>query len=93
MSWLEDFADGEAVWKKLLAAPSIATFFEQAEALTEWERKKVLLYHAIRDKQAAGEWGSWSGVRVSSAEPLKGHSPTLAQPTELPGVEAKSSSI
>jgi hypothetical protein len=64
MSWLEDFADGEAVWKKLLTAPSVEAFTERADALTEWERKKIFLYHAIRDKQEAGEWDSWPGVRL-----------------------------
>ena len=71
MSWLEDFTDGEAVWKQLLASPSIESFFERAEALTAWERKKerkkVFLYHAIRDKQEAAESLAQSTRRVDAA--------------------------
>ena len=55
MSWIEDFTDGEGIWKKLLATRSVDAFAAEAEALTAWEREKVLLYHAIRDKQSTGE--------------------------------------
>ena len=63
MSWLGDFVYGEAVWKRLLAAPSVGAFHEAVEALTPTDRWMVFLYHAIRDKQATGEWDNWQGSR------------------------------
>jgi hypothetical protein len=62
MSWIEDFTDGEGIWKRLLRSPSVDAFSAEAEALTAWEREKVLLYHAIRDKQGTGEWELWLRV-------------------------------
>jgi len=62
MSWIEDFTDGEGIWKKLMRAPSVDAFAAQAEALTAWERDKVFLFHAIRDKQSTGEWDRWLRV-------------------------------
>jgi len=62
MSWIEDFTDGEGIWKRLLRAPSVDAFAAEAQALTAWERDKVLLYHAIRDKQSTGEWELWLRV-------------------------------
>ena len=59
MSWIEDFTDGEGVWEKLLRAPSVDAFAAEAKALTAWELEKVLLYHAIRDKQRVGESDGW----------------------------------
>jgi hypothetical protein len=61
MSWLEDFSDGEAFWQRLMAAPTFAAFLQQADHLSRYERDLVLLYHAIRERQAAGDWTDWAG--------------------------------
>jgi hypothetical protein len=29
--------------------------------LSDYERDKIVLYHAIREKQQRGEWVNWSG--------------------------------
>ena len=60
MSWLEDFADGEAAWKRLMAAPTFRDFLEQSGRLSQYEWKHVLLYHAIRETQEQGTWSDWS---------------------------------
>ena len=65
MSWLEDFSDGEAFWKRLMAAPTFRMFLEQADRLSKYERDKVILYHAIRERQAAGDWTDWVGESVT----------------------------
>ena len=62
MSWLEDFSDGEAFSKRLMAAPTLGAFLELADQLTPYERDKIMLYHAIRERQAAGDWANWSGA-------------------------------
>jgi hypothetical protein len=59
MSWLEDFSDGQAVWQRLMSAPSFGVFLDQARDLSDYERDKVILFHVIREKQAAGEWTEW----------------------------------
>ena len=61
MSWLEDFSDGEAFWKRLMSAPTFGAFLEQTERLSEYERDMIILYHAIRERQAAGDWSDWAG--------------------------------
>jgi hypothetical protein len=58
---LEDFSDGEAFWQRLMAAPTFAAFLQHADQLSRYEREKVLLYHAIRERQAAGDWTDWAG--------------------------------
>lgn len=60
MSWLEDFADGEALWKRLMAAPTFGSFLEQSDRLSRYEWQHVLLYHAIREKQEQDTWSDWS---------------------------------
>jgi hypothetical protein len=61
MSWLEDFSDGEASWKRLMDAPTFASFLQQTDQLSRYERDNVLLYHAIRERQTAGDWTDWAG--------------------------------
>ena len=60
MSWLEDFTDGEGFWERLMAATTFQDFLDQERALSSPEREKIVLYHAIREKQAAGEWVDWT---------------------------------
>jgi hypothetical protein len=60
MSWLEDFADGEASWKRLVAAPTFREFVDRTRGLPNYERDRIILFHAIREKQAAGEWADWA---------------------------------
>jgi hypothetical protein len=62
MSWLEDFSDGEAVWERLLEAPTLDAWLEEERRLSEREVRLVVLYHAIVAKQAAGEWKKWAGA-------------------------------
>ena len=62
MSWLEDFSDGEAAWQRLMAAPSFDAFVGGTRALSDYERDKVIVYLAVREKQAAGEWTEWTGL-------------------------------
>jgi hypothetical protein len=61
VSWLEDFADGEAVWHRLMAAPTFDAFLDAADQLSAWELQKIVLYHGIAEKQASGEWRTWAG--------------------------------
>jgi len=60
VSWLEDFSDGQAIWARLMSAPTFDAFLDRAGQLTEWEREKIVLFHAIAEKQAAGEWRAWT---------------------------------
>lgn len=60
MSWLEDFTDGEACWKRLMAVPTFRAFLDEAARLSAYERDTVVLYHAIRERQAKGDWNEWS---------------------------------
>jgi hypothetical protein len=60
MSWLEDFSDGEACWKRLMAAPTFREFLDGTRAISNYERDMIILFHAIREKQAAGEWAHWT---------------------------------
>lgn len=60
MSWLEDFSDGEAFWKRLMSAPTLGEFLDRERGLSNYERDKIILFHAISEKQAAGEWADWS---------------------------------
>ena len=62
MSWLEDFTDGEGFWERLMAATTFQDFLDQERALSSPEREKIVLYHAIREKQAVGEWVDWARV-------------------------------
>jgi hypothetical protein len=60
MSWLEDFSDGEAVWQRLISAPTFGDFLATARHLSDWELRKVVLYHGIATKQADGAWREWA---------------------------------
>lgn len=60
VSWLEDFSDGEAFWNRLMTAPTFSAFLEQVDRLPKYERDKIMLYHAIRESQAAGSWPEWA---------------------------------
>lgn len=60
MSWLEDFSDGEAAWKRLMAASTFEEFLDGTRDMSNYERDKIILFHAIREKQAAGEWADWT---------------------------------
>jgi len=44
-----------------IRAPTFRMFLEQADQLSKYERDKVILYHAIRERQAAGDWTDWVG--------------------------------
>jgi hypothetical protein len=61
VSWLEDFSDGEAIWKRLMTAPTFAAFLDQLGRLSDAERDTLTVYHAIRERQAAGNWNDWAG--------------------------------
>jgi hypothetical protein len=43
-----------------MAAPTFLVFLEQVTQLSAYERDKVMLYHAIRERQTAGDWPEWS---------------------------------
>jgi len=43
-----------------MSAPTFDAFLDRAGQLTEWEREKIVLFHAIAEKQAAGEWRAWT---------------------------------
>jgi hypothetical protein len=60
MSRLEDFSDGEAFWERLMAAPTFRDFINQTRTLSSDERDTIILFHAIREKQAAGNWADWT---------------------------------
>ena len=60
MSWLEDFSDGQAVWQRLMSAPTFRTFLDRTGDLSDYERDTIILFHAIQEKQAAGEWTDWT---------------------------------
>ncbi len=61
VSWLEDFSDGEAIWERLMAAPTFAAFLDQMGRLSDAEQDTLTVYHAIRERQAAGDWNDWAG--------------------------------
>jgi hypothetical protein len=60
MSWLEDFSDGEALWRQLMTAPTLGKWLDAERALRERDVRMILLYHAIVEKQASGEWHAWA---------------------------------
>ena len=64
MSWLEDFSDGEALWQRLQEAPTFEAWLEAERALSERHVRLIVLYHAIRAKQAAGEWRDGPDARA-----------------------------
>ena len=61
MSWLEDFTDGETLWRQLMSAPSFESWLEAERELSDRDVRLIILYHAIVEKQTAGEWKAWTG--------------------------------
>lgn len=48
-------------WRQLMSAPTFAAFLEATNKLSDLEMEFIVLYHGIREKQAAGEeWPSAS---------------------------------
>jgi hypothetical protein len=43
-----------------MSAPTFGTFLDQTRDLSNYERDKIILFHAIQEKQAAGEWTDWT---------------------------------
>jgi hypothetical protein len=60
MSWLEDFTDGETIWRQLMSAPSLESWLEAERELSDRDIRLIVLYHAIVEKQEAGEWKAWT---------------------------------
>ena len=58
VSWLEDFSDGEAIWKRLMTAPTFAAFLDQLGRLSDAERDTLTVYHAIRGQAGPGHWST-----------------------------------
>jgi hypothetical protein len=51
---MEDFSDGEAIWKRLMASPTFDHFLIAKRQLTNREKDLIVLYHAIKEKQGEG---------------------------------------